>query len=184
MFLFAQLRQGAIDLLARDRAALDINQTMRIAPKKTDHAVLRVHGDAVAICVLPRRRDNRPHGNIFQFADSLERVAHLSPFNRELMFVIDVLIRAAAASTEIWALWRDAIRRTLLNFDQICFGELLLFPDDFGGNQFALNGVRNENGFALFPSDAFSAERDVLNFQINRGAFHYEPDSAGCLRQR
>ena len=136
MFLFAQLRQGAIDLLARDRATLDINQTMRIAPKKTDHAVLRVHGDAVAICVLPRRRDYRTHGNILQFADSLERVAQLSPFNRELMFVIDMLIRAAAASTEIRALWRDAIRRTLLNFNQLCFGELLFFPDDFGGNQF------------------------------------------------
>jgi hypothetical protein len=39
MFFFAQLRQRAIDLLARDRAALNINQTMRIAPKKTDHAV-------------------------------------------------------------------------------------------------------------------------------------------------
>src|SRR2546430_12062743 len=87
------------------------------------------------------------------------------------MLVIDMLIRAAAASAEIWALWRDAIRRTLLNFDQICFGELLLFPDDFGGNQFALNGVRNKNGFALFPSDAFSAERDVLNFQINKPHF-------------
>ena len=84
------------------------------------------------------------------------------------MFVIDVLIRAAAASAEIRALWRDAIRRTLLNFDQLCFGELLLFPDDFGGNQFALNGVRNKNGFALFPSDAFSAKRDVLNFRSTR----------------
>jgi hypothetical protein len=144
---------------------------MRIAPKKTDHAVLRVHGDAVAIRVLPRRRDYRTHGNILQFADSLERVAHLSPFNRKLMLVIDMLIRAATASAEIRALWRDAIRRTLLNFNQICFGELLLFPHDFGGNQFALNGVRNKNGFALFPSDAFSAERDVLNFQINKSHF-------------
>jgi hypothetical protein len=78
-----------------------------------------------------------------------------------------MLIRAAAASTEIFALWRDAIRRTLLNINQICFGELLLFPDDFGGNRFAFNGVRNKNSLALFPSDAFSAERDVLNFQIN-----------------
>src|SRR5438552_835040 len=144
---------------------------MRIAPKKTDHAVLRVHGDAVAIRVLPRRRNYRTHGNILQFADSLERVPHLSPFNRKLMLVIDMLIRAATASAKIRALWRDAIRRTLLNFNQICFGELLLFPDDFGGNQFALNGVRNEDGFALFPSDAFSTERDVLNFQINNSHF-------------
>src|SRR6476619_6668492 len=163
MFLLAQLPQGAIDLLPRDRAALDINQTMRIAPKKTDHTVQRVHGDAVAICVLPRRRDYRTHWNILQFADSLERVAQLPPFNRELVLVIDVLIRAAAASAEIWALWRDAIRRTLLNFHQLCFAELLLFRHDFGGDQCAINGVRNKNSFALFPSNALSAERDVLN---------------------
>src|SRR6476620_254350 len=167
MFLLAQLLQGAIDLLARARAALDINQTMRIAPKKTDHAIQRVHGDAVAICVLPRRRDYRTHWNILQFADSLKRVAQLSPFNRELVLVIDMLIRAAAASAEVRALWRDAIRRTLLNFHQLCLAELLLFPDNFGGDQFAINGVRNKNSFALFPSNAFSAERDVLNFQIN-----------------
>jgi hypothetical protein len=144
---------------------------MRIAPEKTDHAVQRVHGDAVAICILPRRRDDRTHGNIFQLADSPERAAHLSPFYRELVFVIDVLIHAAATSTEIRALWRDAIRRTLLNFDQLRLGELILFTDDFGRNQLALNGVRNKNGFALFPSDAFSAERDVLNFQINKSHF-------------
>lgn len=80
------------------------------------------------------------------------------------MLIVDVLIRAAAASAEIRALWRDAIRGPLLNFNQIRFGELLLFPDDFGGNQFALNGVRNKNGFAPFPGNAFSAEGDVLNF--------------------
>src|SRR5213592_4300771 len=93
-------------------------------------------------------RDDRSHRNIFQFADSLERVAQLSPFNRELAFVIDVLIRAAAASAEIWALRRDAIRRTLLKFDQLCFGELLLFPDDFGRNHLAVNRVRNKDRFA------------------------------------
>src|SRR6266567_3118503 len=130
-----------------------------------------MHRDAVAISVLLRRRDNWPHGNVLQFADSLERVTQLSPFNRPLMLIINVLIRAAAASAEIRALWRDAIRRTVLNFNEICFGELLLFPDDFGGNHLTLNGVRNKNGFALFPSDAFSAERDVLNFQINKSHF-------------
>src|SRR5439155_1842996 len=106
-----------------------------------------------------------------QFADPLERFAHLSPFNRKLMFITNVLVGTATASAEIRAFWCDAIRRTLLNFNQICFGELLLFPHDFGGNQFAFNGVRNKNGFALFPSDAFSTERDVLNFQINKPHF-------------
>jgi hypothetical protein len=84
------------------------------------------------------------------------------------MLVIDVLIGAPAASAEIRALWRDAIRRTLLNVNQLCFGELLLFPDDFGRNQLALNGVRNKHGFAVFPSDPFATERDVFDFQINK----------------
>src|SRR5262245_62285391 len=117
MFLFAQLRQRAIDLLPRDRAALDINQPMRIALEKTNHAILRVHSDAVAICVLPWRRDNRTYGKVLQSADSLEGIPHLSPFNRKLMFVVDVLISAAAASSEIAALRRYAIRRTLHHLD-------------------------------------------------------------------
>src|SRR5512133_1208597 len=83
------------------------------------------------------------------------------------MLVIDMLICAATASAEIRALWRDAIRGTLLNFDQICFGVLLLFPDDFCGNRFAFDRVGNKDGLALLPRHAFSPERDVLNFQID-----------------
>jgi hypothetical protein len=82
------------------------------------------------------------------------------------MLVIDVLIRAAATSAEIRALWRNAIGRTLLNFDQLCFRKLLLFPHDFGRNYLVLNGVRNKNGFAMFASDTLSAKRDIFNLQI------------------
>src|SRR5215831_8867470 len=171
ILLFSQLRQGAVDLVARNRATLDIDQTMRIAPEKTDHAFQGMHGNSVAIRVVPRGRNNRTHGNVLQLADSLQRVAHLSPFNRKLMLIIDVLVCAAAASAEIRALWCYALRRSLFDFDELCFCELLLFPDDFGGNQLAPNRVRNKNGFALFPSDAFSAKRDVLNFQINKPHF-------------
>src|SRR5262245_65004695 len=115
MFLIAQFCQRSIHFVARNRATLDVNQTIRIALKKTNHTILYVHGDAVAIGVLPRRRDDRTHGNVFQLADSLKRIPHLSPFNRKLMLVIDMLIRATAAPAEIRALWRDAIGRTLLN---------------------------------------------------------------------
>src|SRR6516165_1253072 len=166
MFLFAQFCQRAIHFVTRNRATLDINQTIRIALKKTDHIILCVHGDAVAIGVVPRRWDDRTHGNVFHFADSSERIPHLSPFNGKLMLVIDVLIGAAAASAEIWALWRDAMRRTLLNFDQLCFRKLLLFPHDFGRNYLVLNGVSNKNGFAMFASDTLSAKRDIFNLQI------------------
>ena len=113
-----------------------------------------------------RRRDNRTHWNVLEFADSSKSIPDLSPFDRKLMLIIDVLIRAAAASAEIWALWRDAIGRTLFNFDQLCFRKLLLFPHDFGRNYLVLNGVSNKNGFAMFASDTLSAKRDIFNLQI------------------
>ena len=83
------------------------------------------------------------------------------------MLIIDVLIGAAAASAEIRALGRDAIRRTLLNFHQICFGELLFFPDDFSRNQLSLNRVRNKDCLALLPRHAFPAKSNVFDFQID-----------------
>src|SRR5689334_5367180 len=98
------------------------------------------------------------------------------------MFVIDVLIRAAAACAEIRALWRDAIRRMLFKFDQLCFGELFLFPHDFGGNHLALDGVGNKNSFAPFSPDTFSAEGDVFDSQIDN-AHSINPASAEYLHQ-
>ena len=141
---------------------------MRIAPEKTDHAVLRVHSDAITICVLPGRWDDWPHRNIFELADSLERVAYLSPFNRKLMFVTDVLVSAAAAPAEIRTLWFYTMRRTFLNLDQFRFGELLFFAYDFDRNELALNRVRNKDGFTLCPADAFPTESDVFDLQIDK----------------
>jgi len=78
-----------------------------------------------------------------------------------------VLIRAAAASAEILARWRDAMPGTLLNFDQLRLSELFFLAHDFGGNYFTLNGVRNKDRFALFPPDTFSAESDILDSHID-----------------
>jgi hypothetical protein len=69
-----------------------------------------VHGDAIAICVLFGRRDDRPHRNSFQFTDALQSVTNLSPFDRKLMFVNDVLVRASATPAEVGALWFHAVR--------------------------------------------------------------------------
>src|SRR6266516_3754959 len=161
--LCTQFRQGTIDFLARNRALLDVEQFMRIAPEKTDHAILRVHGDAIAICVLLGRRDDWPHWNILKFADSLERITHLSPFDCKLMFVADVLVSASSASAEIRTLRRYAMRRHFLDFDQFRFGKLLFLADDFGRNDLALNSVRDKDSFAVFSRDALSAESDVFD---------------------
>ena len=49
--LRAQFHQSAIDLVARNWAARDVDQAVRVAPKKSDHAILRVDRDAIAVFV-------------------------------------------------------------------------------------------------------------------------------------
>jgi len=80
------------------------------------------------------------------------------------VFVVDVLIGAAAATAKVWALWRNAMRRAFFNIDKFCFGELVFVAHDLGGNGFAIDRIRDKDGFALFPSDAFSAESNVFDF--------------------
>src|SRR6266704_3915613 len=116
--LCTQLRKRAIDFVARNRASLNVKQGMRIAPEKTDHAVLRVHSDAVAISILLRRRNDWSHRNVLEFADPLKSVTNLPPFDRKLTFVAHVLVSASAASAEIQALRFDTIRGGLLDPDE------------------------------------------------------------------
>src|SRR5438046_8208618 len=161
---FPQFRKLMIDFGARNRAMLDVDQSVRITSEKTDHTLLRVNSDAIAISILVRRRDDRSHWNIPQFPDSLESVTHLSPFDRYLVFVANVLVSASATSSEIRTLWLYAIGRCLLHLNEIRFGELLLLPHDFRGNELIFNRERNKNGLALFARDSFTAESDVLDF--------------------
>src|SRR5262249_53940588 len=100
-------------------------------------------------------------------ANPLERITNLSPLNRKLMFVADMLVSASSASTEIGTLWFYAMRRTLLHLDQFRFGELFFLTHRFGRNELALDSVRNKDGFALFARNAFSAERDVFDCEID-----------------
>src|SRR4029077_7134501 len=123
--------------------------------------------NTIAIFVLLWRRNDGAQRNIFELADSLKDVAHLAPFNRELMFVADVLVCAPAAMAKIRALRCHAIRGAFLNFQQLCLGELFFLSHDLGRNEFALNGVRNEDSLPLLASDPFSAESNVFDFQID-----------------
>ena len=163
----AQLRQREIDFVTRNRAALDVDQAVRVAPEESDHAVLCVNGDAIAIAVLFGRRDNRSHRNLFEFADSLENIARLAPFDRKLMLVADVLISASAAAAKVRT-WRpDPIGRRLAHIDKFTINELFFLAHDLGRDKLTVDGVRNKNCLATFTSDTFSAECDVLDFKIN-----------------
>src|SRR5262252_6489910 len=137
---------------------------MRIASKKSDHAILHMNCDTVAILVLLRRCDDWPQRNILELADPSEQIAHLLPFYRKLMLVIDVLVCASAALAKIRTDRCDAMRRVLLNFHQLRLGKLFFLPHDLGGNCFTVDRIRDKDSLALFTSDAFSAESDVFDF--------------------
>src|SRR5215211_1958115 len=83
------------------------------------------------------------------------------------MFVVAVLVCASAAIPKIGAPGCDAMRGAFLNFHQRRLGELFFLTHDLGGNEFSLNGVRNEDSLPLLASDPFSAESNVFDFQID-----------------
>jgi hypothetical protein len=113
------------------------------------------------------RWDDRPHGNVFQFADPLQNIADLAPFNGELMFVANVLIGAAATAAEVWTWRRNTIGGGFPDIDKFTLGELLFLAHNFRRDKLTVDGVRNKNCLATFTSDTFSAERDVLDFKID-----------------
>ena len=127
-----------------------------------------MNGNAITISVLFGRRNDRPHRDIFDFADSLEKIAHLPPFDCELMFVINVLIYTATATAEVWT-WRlDAVGRRFQDIDKFCFGELLFLADNFGQHHFTLNRERDEDRLAIMAPDALPAESDIFDLQLAR----------------
>src|SRR5438067_9103367 len=109
----AKVSQFAIDFIHRDRASLDIDQTMGVATIIADDTVLRMNSDAVTISVGKKRGDDCAQRNIFEFSNSLKNIADLAGFNLELMRVINVLISATATATEVGTRRLDPMRRTV-----------------------------------------------------------------------
>ena len=164
----AQLRELAIHFIHRDRAALDIDQTMRIAPEISDEAVLGVNSNAVAIGIFPGRGDDRAHWNVLEFSDAAQNIVNLVRFSLELVRVSDVLICATTTTSEVRAGRINSMRRTLSKIDNLRFSELLFLANNFRRDQFAVDCERNENRFAIVARNSFSAESDVLDFKIDR----------------
>src|SRR5205809_6415610 len=133
--LRTQFHQRAIDLVARNWATRDVDQAVRVAPKKSDHAILRVDRDPIAVSVRFGRRNNRAHRDLFEFPNSLENIAHLAPFDGKLMFIIDVLISTSATTAKVRT-WRlHSIGRPLPHIDKVALGALLFLAGDFRRNE-------------------------------------------------
>src|SRR3712207_3952421 len=83
------------------------------------------------------------------------------------MRVVDVLVAAPAAASEVWALRHGAFRRWLEDFDELRFRELLFLANDPGGNALANDCERNEHSLSFEAADAGAAKCNVLNFKFD-----------------
>src|SRR5262249_42889874 len=153
----------SIHLIHCNRATLDLNQMVGIAPEESNDSIFDVNSDPVPISVLVGRRSNRTYGRILDLTDPTQSIVDLLPFNLELMLICHVFIGAAATSAKIWAGWRHAMRRSLLNLDQFGFGKLLFLAQDLRGNHFVFNDVRDKDSFPILASDPFASKSDVFD---------------------
>src|SRR5437588_1486068 len=135
---------------------------MRVAPKISDHAILGVNCDPIAISVLERRGDDCTHWHIFEFSDSAKNVADLARFNFELMRVVDVLISATATFAEVRTGRLNAMRRAFSKIDNFRVGELFFLADNSCGNSLTVDRERNDRGLAAYARDTLSAESNAL----------------------
>ena len=141
---------------------------MGVAAIIADDTVFRMNSDAVSISVDKRRGDDCAQRNVFEFSNPLKNIADLAGFNLELMLVINVLISATAAATKVGTRRLDSMRRFFAKIDNFGLGELFFLAGNVCRDQFAFDCKRNENGLAVFARDSLSAERDVLDFKIDR----------------
>jgi hypothetical protein len=77
-----------------------------------------------------------------------------------------VLILAAAARAEVLTFRRDALRRRRDDAQQFGAGEILFHFRDFRLDRFAGDDKRNEYDKFINASDAFTAEREIVDGQV------------------
>src|SRR5437879_4237444 len=103
-----------------------------------------MHSDAIAIFVFDRRRNEWAHRRLLQPSDSPQGLFHLPPFQGQLMFVIGVLVNAAATPSEVRATWLDPMGRSGNNAFQFRFEKFFVFARDV-----CRNGLRTSTGLEM-----------------------------------
>jgi hypothetical protein len=102
-----------------------------------------------------------------QFADALEQVGYLLPFELQLGLVTQVLVLATAALAEIRAERLDSFGRLLNNPQQPRTRKSFLYLSQFGFYQFTGRSKGQEDDKIVQSRHAFATESDVANSQTN-----------------
>ena len=113
--IFTHLQQLLVKSFLRDLAAFKIKDQSTIHSQKPVNSLLSfffplpADHDAVAIGKRHGAGDEIAHYFRFKSADALKQIAHLLQLDALLRLVIDVLILASAAFTEVLTLWIHTI---------------------------------------------------------------------------
>lgn len=74
-----------------------------------------------------------------------KEVCDLAGFPEELLWIVYVLVLAAAAFLEELALWGDAVWGWLGDIDELCLGAVFFIVGDAGAYGFSGDGEGDEN---------------------------------------
>jgi len=162
-----------VDRRLRDQALLNVLHQPAVPPDKTDvQLLLRLvplapHHHPVPIPIRLRTRNHRSNDVPREPADPLEQVGHLLPLHAQLRPVLHVLVLAAAAPAEVRARRRHTLRRRLDHPQQPGAREILLHLHQLRLDGFANERERDEHNKIIKTANAFAAERDVRNCQLD-----------------
>jgi hypothetical protein len=122
--------------------------------------------DAVAVMVGGWAGDSGLDRGFGEPADTAEQFGDLALFDFELSGVIEVLILATAALTEVGTTRRDAVGGRFQDAQQACAGELFFDLGDFGVDDLAGDDKGDEDDEGVMAGDPFAAEREVVDGQL------------------
>jgi hypothetical protein len=150
-----------------DGAGVDIDDEAIIVSEEADDEALfgfvplGSDHDAIAVMVGLGAGNDGLDGGIGETADALEEFADLLVFELELGGVIEVLVLAAAAVSEVGAAGGDAVGCGLEDAEEMGAGEAFFNFGDFDFDDFAGDDEGDEDDEVIVTCDAFAAEGEV-----------------------
>lgn len=109
--------------------------------------------------------------DILNTADMRQGIDDMAAFIQQLLFVIQKLPFASAAESTVGAGRIDPVGRGLLQIDNPGFGKRFLFLDDAGRDPIQGNGLIHKDRKSAGFGDAFTAEGQVRDHQIDQFSF-------------
>ena len=171
----AEARQRRVDLVLGEETAGDVEQfpparARAAVGEKTDDALARMHGDAVAVAVFLGRRHDRAHVDAFlEVPQPPQHARDLLALGLALFPGGEMLVTAPAAPSEVRARRLHAVRRAFLHRQQPRFEVTFVFADDLHPDRLSHRDERHEDHPAVFrAAHAATAEGHFVDEQLQK----------------